>query len=143
MSLTDLVNATTAETWFQTRLISAFSLLALFLAAIGIYGVLAYAVTERTREIGIRMALGANKSEVTLMLLKRTLLLVVAGVALGGSGALVLTRVLGKFLFEVKPTDPATFASVAVILAFTGIIAGLLPALSAARVDPVVALRCE
>ena len=142
-TLTDLLDATTAETWFQTRLISAFSIVALFLAAIGIYGVLAYAVTERTREIGIRMALGAKKGDVILMLLKRTLLLVVAGVAVGGSGALVLTRVLGKFLFEVKPTDPATFLSVAAVLALTGIIAGLLPAQRATRVDPVVALRWE
>lgn len=141
--LTDLLDATTSETWFQTRLISIFSILALFLAAIGIYGVLAYAVTERTREIGIRMALGAMKSDVTLMLLKRTLLLVMAGVALGGCGALVLTRVLGKFLFEVKPTDPVTFMAVAAILAATGIIAGLLPARRATRVDPVVALRWE
>jgi putative ABC transport system permease protein len=141
--LTELVNTTTAETWFQTRLISAFSMLALLLAAIGIYGVLAYAVTERTREIGIRMALGAHKGDVTLMLLKRTLLLVGTGLVLGGSGALVLTRVLAKFLFEVKPTDPPTFLSVAAILAFTGIIAGLLPAVRATRVDPVVALRWE
>ncbi|MDX6456422.1 MAG: hypothetical protein QOJ51_1460 [Acidobacteriaceae bacterium] len=142
-TLTDLLEATTAETWFQTRLISAFSIVALFLAAIGIYGVLAYAVTERTREIGIRMALGAKKGDVIFMLLKRTLLLVVAGVVVGGSGALVLTRVLGKFLFEIKPTDPATFLSVAAVLALTGIIAGLLPAQRATRVDPVVALRWE
>jgi predicted permease len=141
--LTDLADATNAETWFQTRLISTFSILALFLSAIGIYGVLAYAVTERTREIGIRMALGAKKSDVTFMLLKRTLLLVMAGVAIGGSGALVLTRVLGKFLFEVKPTDPATFLSVAAVLGFTGMIAGLLPAQRATRVDPVAALRSE
>jgi putative ABC transport system permease protein len=141
--LTDQVDATTAETWFQTRLISAFSILALFLAAIGIYGVLAYAVTERTREIGIRMALGAKKSDVTFMLLKRTLLLVMAGVAFGGTGALVLTRVLGKFLFEVRPTDPPTFLSVAAVLAVTGILAGFLPAQRATRVDPVVALRSE
>jgi predicted permease len=142
-ALTDLADASTAETWFQARLISTFSILALFLAAIGIYGVLAYAVTERTREIGIRMALGAKKSDVTFMLLKRTLLLVMAGVALGGTGALVLTRVLAKFLFEVKPTDPATFLCVAAILALTGMIAGLLPAQRATRVDPVVALRWE
>lgn len=141
--LTDLVDATTAETWFQTRLISTFSILALFLAAIGIYGVLAYAVTERMREIGIRMALGANKSDITRMLLKRTLLLVAAGVALRGCGAFLLTRILARFLFEVKPTDPATFLSVAAILAVTGIIAGLLPAQRATRVDPVVALRWE
>jgi putative ABC transport system permease protein len=142
-ALTDLVDANIAETWFQTRLISTFSILALFLAAIGIYGVLAYAVTERTREIGIRMALGATKSDVAFMLLKRTLLLVMAGVALGGCGAVVLTRVLGKFLFEVRPTDPATFLSVAAVLAVTGILAGLLPAQRASRVDPVVALRSE
>jgi len=141
--LTELVDATTAEAWFQARLISTFSILALLLAAIGIYGVLAYAVTERTREIGIRMALGAKKSDVTFMLLKRTLLLVVSGVALGGCGALALTRVLGKFLFEVKPDDPATFLSVAAILTLAGMIAGLLPARRATRVNPVVALRSE
>ena len=124
-------------------MISIFSILALFLAGIGIYGVLAYAVTERTREIGIRMALGAEKSDVTFMLLKRTLLLVTAGVTLGACGALVLTRVLGKFLFEVKPTDPATLLSVAAILALTGMIAGLLPVQRATKVDPVVALRWE
>jgi len=143
VAMTALRDEATAETWFQARLISTFSLLALFLAAIGIYGVLAYAVTERTREIGIRMALGAKKSHITGMLLKRTLVLVLAGVALGGCGALVLTRVLGKFLFEVKPNDPATFLSVAAILGATGIIAGLLPAQRATRVDPVVALRWE
>jgi predicted permease len=141
--LTDLADASTAETWFQARLISTFSVLALFLAAIGIYGVLAYAVTERTREIGIRMALGAKKSDVAFMLFKRTLLLVMAGVAIGGCGALALTRVLSKFLFEVKPTDPVTFLAVAAILAVTGIVAGLLPARRATRVDPVVALRWE
>ena len=96
-ALTDLADASTAETWFQTRLIATFSILALLLAAIGIYGVLAYAVTERTREIGIRMALGAKKKDVAFMLLKRTLLLVMAGVAIGGCGALALTRVLSKF----------------------------------------------
>ncbi len=141
--MTDLIDATTAETGFQTRLISAFSILALLLAAIGIYGVLAYAVSERTREIGIRMALGAKKSDVKIMVLKRTLLLVGAGVALGGIGALALTRVLGKLLFEVKPTDPATFLSVAAVLALTAIIAGSLPAQRATRVDPVLALRSE
>jgi predicted permease len=142
-SLTDLLDATTAGTWFQTRLISAFSLLALVLAGIGIYGVLAYAVTESTREIGIRMALGAKKSDVVFMLLKRALLLVAAGVVVGGCGALALTRVLGKFLYEVKATDPATFLSVAAVLTLIGIVAALLPAQRATKVDPVVALRWE
>jgi putative ABC transport system permease protein len=142
-AMTDLSDAATAETWFQTRLISIFSLLALFLAAIGIYGVLAFAVTERTREIGIRMALGAQKGDITRMLLNRSLGLVMVGLLLGGCGAFVLTRVLAKFLFEVKPTDPSTFLSVAALLAATGLIAGLLPARRATRVDPVVALRWE
>lgn len=142
-SLTDLLDATTAGTWFQTRLISAFSLLALTLAGVGIYGVLAYAVTESTREIGIRMALGATKKHVVFMLLKRALLLVAAGVGVGGCGALALTRVLSKFLFEVKPTDPATFLSVAAVLTVIGVVAGLLPAQRATKVDPVVALRWE
>jgi len=142
-ALTDLVDANISETRFQTRLISTFSILALLLAAIGIYGVLAYAVTERKREIGIRMALGAKKSDVAFMLLKGTLVLVMAGVVLGGCGAVLLTRVLGKFLFEVRPTDPVTFLSVTAVLAVTGIIAGLLPAQRASTVDPVVALRSE
>jgi predicted permease len=141
--LTDLLDAATAGTWFQMRLISAFSFLALILAGVGIYGVLAYAVTESTREIGIRMALGAKKSDVVFTLLKRALLLVAAGVTAGGCGALALTRVLGKFLFEVKPTDPATFLSVAAVLTLIGIVACLVPALRATRVDPVVALRWE
>jgi predicted permease len=141
--LVDLADATTAETQFQTRLISIFSFLALLLAAIGIYSVLAYAVVERTREIAIRMAVGAMKSDVVFMLLRRTLLLVASGVAAGACGALALTRVLSKFLFEVRPTDPATFLSVAAVLAFIGILAGLLPARCATRVDPLVALRWE
>jgi putative ABC transport system permease protein len=89
------------------------------------------------------MALGAKKSDVAFMLLKRTLVLVMAGVVLGGCGAGLLTRVLGKFLFEVRPTDPVTFLSVTAVLAVTGIIAGLLPAQRASTVDPVVALRSE
>lgn len=141
--LVDLADATTAGTRFQTRLISIFSFLALFLAAIGIYSVLAYAVAERTPEIAIRMAVGAMKSDVVFMLFRRALLLVASGVAVGACGALALTRVLSKFLFEVRPTDPATFLSVATVLAFIGIIAGLLPARRATRVDPLVALRSE
>jgi predicted permease len=142
-AMTDLVATTTAEPQFQTRLITIFSMLALLLAAIGVYGVLACAVAERTREIGIRMALGAEKSDITRMVLKRTLLLVTVGVALGVAGALAVTRVLAKFLFEVKPTDPVTFFIVASLLASVGVLASLLPARRATKVDPVVALRYE
>jgi putative ABC transport system permease protein len=95
-TMTDLVATTTAEPQFQTRLIAIFSMLALVLAAIGVYGVLACAVAERTREIGIRMALGAEKSDITRMILRRSLHLVTIGVALGVAGALAITRVLAK-----------------------------------------------
>ncbi len=142
-AMTDVIAASSAEPWFQTRLIAAFSFLALLLSSIGIYGVLSYAVTERTREIGIRMALGAEKSDITQMVVQRSLLLVGAGVGIGVAGALVVTRVLTRFLFEVAPSDPATFVLVAALLAAVGLLAGLLPAGRAARVDPLVALRCE
>ena len=103
-----LIDASTAEPRFQTRLLGAFSLLALLLAAVGTYGVLAYSVSQRTHEIGIRMALGAEARDVLRLVLRRTLVLAGAGVLIGAAGALAVTRVLQKFLFEVKPNDPAT-----------------------------------
>jgi putative ABC transport system permease protein len=142
-ALTDVVANTTAEPQFQTRLISIFAMLALLLAAIGVYGVLACAVAERTREIGIRMALGAEKSDILRMVLRRSLLLVTAGIALGVVGALVVTRFLARFLFEVKPTDLPTFLVVAALLAAVALLSGLLPAQRATRVDPLIALRWE
>jgi putative ABC transport system permease protein len=142
-TMTDLVATTTAEPQFQTRLIAIFSMLALLLAAIGVYGVLACAVAERTREIGIRMALGAEKSDIARMILRRCLLLVTVGVALGVAGALAVTRVLAKFLFEVKPTDLPTFLAVAALLVAVALFSGLLPAQRATRVDPLIALRWE
>ncbi len=142
-TMTDLVATTIAEPRFQTRLIAIFAILALLLAAIGVYGVLACAVAERTREIGIRMALGAEKSDITRMILRRSLLLVTAGVALGVAGALAVTRVLAKFLFEVTPTDLPTFLTVAALLVAVALLAGLLPAQRASRVDPLIALRWE
>jgi putative ABC transport system permease protein len=142
-AMTDLVAADTAAPQFQSRLIAVFAMLALLLAAIGVYGVLACAVAERTREIGIRMALGAQKSDITRMVLRRSLLLTAAGISLGTAGALAITRVLARFLFEVKPTDPPTFLAVAALLAAVAILSGWLPAQRAARVDPLVALRWE
>ena len=118
-------------------------MLALALSAIGVYGVLAYSVTERTREIGIRMALGAGSGDVVRMVLRRTLLLACAGIVIGAAGALAVTGVLKKFLFEITPTDPATFLAVALLLATVALFAGLAPAIRAAKVDPLVALRHE
>jgi putative ABC transport system permease protein len=142
-SMDEVIAATTAEPRFQTRLLGVFAIVALALSAIGIYGVLAYSVTERTREIGIRIALGAETSNVMRMVLRRTLALAAAGIALGTAGALAVTRVLGKLLFDVKPADPATFVGAAVLLAAVALCAGLPPARRATRVDPVVALRYE
>jgi predicted permease len=135
------IDATVAEPLFQARLIGVFSVFALLLAAIGIYGVVAYSVAERTHEIGIRVALGAGRGDVVRLVFGRIVALVVPGVALGIGGALATTRVLGTLLFEVKPNDPGTFAGVAVLLVCVALVAGLLPARRASRVDPLVALR--
>jgi len=135
------ISATVAEPLFQARLIGAFSVVALVLAAIGIYGVVAYSVAERTHEIGIRVALGAGRADVIGMVLRRLLVLLVPGMAFGVIGALATTRVLSSLLFEIRPNDPATFITVAVLLAAVAIMAGMVPARRASRVDPLVALR--
>jgi putative ABC transport system permease protein len=127
----------------QTRLLTIFSILALLLAAIGIYGVLACSVAERTHEIGIRMAVGASRSDIVWMVIRRTLVLTAAGAIAGIAGALTLTRVLTKLLFEVTPTDPGTFFAVTGILAAVAVVAALMPARRAARVYPLEALRHE
>jgi len=105
--------------------------------------VLAYSVSERTHEIGIRIALGAGTGNVMGMVFRNSLALAAAGVSLGTAGALVVTRVLEKYLFDVKPTDPSTFAVVALLLAGIALLAGCIPARRATKVDPVVALRFE
>jgi putative ABC transport system permease protein len=117
--------------------------LALLLAAVGIYGVLAYSVAERTHEIGIRVALGAQSRDVARMVMRRTLALSLPGVALGVMGALAVTRVLDRLLFGVKPNDPATLVAVAALFAAVAVVAALIPARRAARVDPMIALRAE
>jgi putative ABC transport system permease protein len=139
----ELVAATTEEPLFQARLLALFSALALLLAAVGIYGVLAYSVAERAHEIGIRVALGAQGRDVSRMVLRRTLALSIPGVVLGVLGALAVTRVLERLLFGVKPNDPATLGAVAALLAAVALTAALIPARRAARVDPMIALRAE
>ena len=128
---------------FSTFLLGVFSLVALVLAAIGIYGVMAYSVTQRTQEIGIRMALGAEPGKIMLMIVRHSLILVVVGVVLGLGGAFALTRVMSSLLFRVSATDTLTFVAPPLILAAVALLASYFPARRAARVNPTIALRSE
>jgi len=129
--------------WFQTGLVASFAGLALLLAAIGIYGVVSSAVAQRTREIGLRMALGANRGGVLWLVMSQGMKPVVAGVALGVVGSLGLSRLIGGFLFDVRPTDWVTFLAAPAVLCIVALAANLAPARRAARVDPIMALRHE
>jgi ABC-type antimicrobial peptide transport system permease subunit len=126
---------------FYLLLLAVFAALAVVLAAVGIYGVMAYTVQQRTREIGIRMALGAQQGDVVRRVLRRGLVLTALGIAIGTAGSLAMTRSLATLLHEVSPTDPLTFSLVAVVLAAVALLGSWLPARRAAAVDPVIALR--
>ena len=121
----------------------AFGALATLLAAIGLYGVMSYAVTRRTREIGIRMALGAERSRVMWLVLKEVSIMAAAGIAGGLAGALWLTRQVQSQLFGLAPNDPATLGAATILLAFIAIGAGYFPARRATTIDPIVSLRSE
>jgi putative ABC transport system permease protein len=142
-TMDDVITLSAAGDRFNTLLLGAFAAIALLLTAAGIFGVLSYLVTQRTREIGLRMALGAQPSDVLRVIVGYGLRLVLAGLCIGVAGALVVTRWMSSVLFDVKPTDPLTFTAVAVMLAAVAFLASYVPARRAMRVDPMVALRYE
>jgi len=138
-----VVASSMARPRFAMALLSAFAAIALMLGTIGIYGVIAYAVSQRTREIGVRMALGATPSNAMWMVLRRGVSLTAAGLLIGTVGALVTTRLLSGLLYGVSPTDPVTFALVLTIAGIIATLACYIPARRATRVDPGIALRAE
>jgi ABC-type antimicrobial peptide transport system permease subunit len=142
-TLDEVRDATVAPRRRNAFFIAAFGGLAMIIAMVGIAGVLAFSVSARTQEIGIRMSLGADASRVLRMVLGEGGLLLVIGLAVGLIGALLTTRLLQGLLFGVAPHDPLTLGAVAFLIATVGIVACLLPAMRAARVDPVTALRSE
>src|SRR3984885_10614333 len=128
---------------FQTTLVSFFAAAGLVLAMIGLYGVIAYLVAQRTQEIGVRMALGADKGDILRLVMGRSLRLILSGIAVGMVASLAATRVLSSLLYSIGPHDPITFGLVTVLLALVAIVAVLIPARSATSVNPIVALRCD
>ena len=142
-SMEELMGVSLAQQRFNMLLLGLFAALALVLAAVGIYGIMAYRVGQRMHEIGICIALGAQRRDVLLLVMGSGAKLAFFGISIGTAGAIALTRVMTSLLFEVKPTDPAIFAAVAILLAIVALAAGYIPARRATRVDPMVALRYE
>jgi len=141
--MSEVMEISTAQRRLTMALLMIFSVVALLLASVGIYGVISYSVTQRTQEIGIRMALGAQRRDLLRMVVGNAMVLAVLGVALGAAGAFTLTRLMRKLLFNVEPQDPLTFIAVAVLLVCVAALASYVPGRRATRVDPVVALRAE
>ncbi|HET9409725.1 MAG TPA: ABC transporter permease [Candidatus Sulfotelmatobacter sp.] len=142
-SMDEIVESSVSQPRFLSLLVGTFAALALLLAGIGLYGVMAYSVSQRTSEIGIRMALGAKRKDVLAMVVLQGMKLAIAGIAVGLTSSFLLTRLLSGVLYQVKPADPLTFVLVPIGLAGVAMLANYIPARRAAKVDPMVALRCE
>ena len=136
-----IVDHATSPRRFFVLLVATFAALGLLLASLGIYGVISYAVTRQTQEIGIRMALGATRSKVQLSVIGKTLRLAAIGIAVGAVLSFVLARGIASLLYGTEPTDPVTFAGMVVLLGLVALVAGYLPARRASRIDPMIALR--
>jgi putative ABC transport system permease protein len=131
----------TAQPRFEMLLLGMFAAVALVLAAVGIYGVMNYAVSRRKREIGIRISLGASRRDVLQMVLRQGMRQALAGTAAGVAGALLLSKLIAKVLYGVQPADPVTFGAVAIVLGLAALFAVCVPARRATRIDPMLALR--
>ena len=142
-SLSDAVDQSTSQERFRTFLLSLFSAIALLLAGAGIFGMISYFVSQRTREIGVRMALGAQPRDIWRLILGQGIKLSLIGVGVGLAGAFLLTRLMAGLLYGISSKDPLTFAAAAVMLLGVAIAASLVPVLRAVRVDPMIALRYE
>lgn len=139
----EVIGATTAPRRFNTLLLGVFAGMALLLAVLGIYSVISYSITVRTQEIGIRMALGAHRPAILIMVLRTGMVLTLIGATLGLAAAFVLTRWMSSMLFGITASDPATYATVLLVSLGAALLACLIPARRATQVDPLVALRYE
>jgi putative ABC transport system permease protein len=142
-SLVELMAVSLDQQRFNMSLLGIFAALALILATVGVYGLMAYTVSQRTHEIGVRVAVGAQRHDVLTLVVREGAKLAFLGIAIGVAAALGLTRLMASLLFAVKPTDPATFAGVAILLALVALAACYLPARRATCIDPLVALRYD
>jgi len=142
-TMNQVLSDTVSQEKFQTLLLTLFGGLAVLLACIGLYGLISYAVTNRTNEIGLRLALGARHADVLTLILKQGLVITLVGIVIGLSAAFAVTRILAGMLFEISPTDPVTFFGSAALLFVVAVVACYLPARRATKVDPLVALRYE
>jgi len=142
-TVNDTVSASLAQRRFSMEMVALFALTALLLAGIGIYGVISYTVSARTHEIGIRLALGAGRTNILRMVLRQGVSLAIAGAVIGVVGALLVSRMMAGLLYGVRPTDPLTFSGLTLVLICAGLLACYVPARRAIRVDPMAALRCE
>jgi putative ABC transport system permease protein len=142
-TMEDVLGASVAQRGFIMMLLGGFAGASLLLAAIGLYGVIAYGVSQRTQEIGIRIAMGAQARDILQLVVGHGMKLALAGVSLGLIGSLALTRLLKTLLYGITATDPATFALIALLILGVALLACYLPARRATKVDPLVAIRCE